>query len=223
MRGKSPNGTLWAQIVFGDRYINVACSGDIRTLVDWEKHETADTSYAIFRGLFKDCSVLTSAPELPATILAPYCYYSMFAGCTNLAAAPVLSATNLANDCYNGMFVSCTNLTSAPELPATTLKPGCYNGMFNDCESLTSAPELPATTLVDYCYNQMFSGCTSLNSVTMLATNISAPNCLTFWMDGVPAGDGEHTRTFTKHKDMESLPNGVNGIPSGWTVKNYGE
>ena len=251
LRGKSPNGTLWAQIVFGDRYINVACSGDIRTLVDWEKHETADTSYAIFRGLFKDCSVLTSAPELPATTLAPYCYKSMFygctstsltkapvlpatslaescygqmfQGCTNLAAAPELSATDLANDCYNGMFVSCTNLTSAPELPATTLKPGCYNGMFNDCESLTSAPELPATTLVDYCYNQMFSGCTSLNSVTMLATNISAPNCLTFWMDGVPAGDGEHTRTFTKHKDMESLPNGVNGIPSGWTVKNYGE
>jgi hypothetical protein len=67
----------------------------------------------------------------------------------------------------------------------------------------------------------MFKGCTSLNSVTMLATNITATNCLTDWMDGVPAGDGEHKRTFTKHKDMTSLSTGANGIPSGWTVQDY--
>ena len=293
LRGISPKGTLQAQIVFGDT-TSVACSGDIRTLVDWGNYATAGTSSAIFRGLFKDCSVLTSAPELPATTLAPYCYYSMFvgctrlnaapalpatdlaencyksmfygctslkvapelpattlanqcygmmfAGCTNLAAAPVLSATNLANDCYNGMFVSCTSLTSAPvlsatilanncyngmfnycinlasapELPATTLKPGCYAGMFMNCTSLTSAPELPATTLVDYCYHQMFIHCTNLNRVTMLATDISASNCLTNWMSGVSA-----TGTFTKAASMTTLPTGESGIPSGWTVQNY--
>ena len=296
LRGKSPYGTLQAQIVFGNN-TPVACSGDIRTLVDWENHETANTSSAIFQGLFKDCSVLTSAPELPATALAPNCYYSMFvgctrlnaapelpaitlaaycyksmfydctsltaapelpatslaescygqmfAGCTNLAAAPELSATNLANDCYNGMFAGCSELASAPALPATKLETGCYNGMFrgctllvnapallatnlaNDCyagmfmncTSLTSAPELPATTLNPGCYYQMFSGCTSLKSVTMLATDITATNCLTFWMDGVEGV--ATTGTFTKAASMTSLPTGANGIPSGWTVKNY--
>jgi hypothetical protein len=87
--------------------------------------------------------------------------------------------------------------------------------MFESCSNLTTAPALPATTLVEYCYYGTFYGCTKLNSVTMLATDISATNCLTYWMSGVPAGG-----TFTKHKDT-SLPTGESGIPSGWTVQDY--
>jgi hypothetical protein len=47
----------------------------------------------------------------------------------------------------------------------------------------------------------------------MLATNISALNCLSNWVKGV-ATNG----TFTKSPSMTSLPNGDSGIPEGWTV-----
>ena len=34
--------------------------------------------------MFSGCTSLTSAPELPATTLARYCYGNMFSGCTKL-------------------------------------------------------------------------------------------------------------------------------------------
>ena len=190
LRGKSSKGTLWAKIVFGTD-TSVECSGDIRTLVDWENHKTADTSSATFRGLFNGCSVLISAPELPAT--------------------------NLAASCYQSMFYGCTLLTEAPELPATNLAANCYGQMFARCTSLTKAPVLKAETLVDYCYNSMFNGCSALNDITMLATatDINAIDCLTAWVTNV-----SDTGTFTKAANMV-LPDGENGIPSGWTIVDY--
>ena len=86
----------------------------------------------------------------------------MFNGCTSLTTAPALPATVMANNCYLNMFQNCTSLTTAPALPATTLASGCYNGMFYNCANLTTAPALPATTLASSCYGYMFSGCTSL-------------------------------------------------------------
>jgi hypothetical protein len=35
--------------------------------------------------MFKGCTGLTSAPELPATTVDLYAYYNMFEGCTNLS------------------------------------------------------------------------------------------------------------------------------------------
>ena len=60
----------------------------------------------------------------------------MFKGCTSLTIAPELPATNLANNCYDGMFNDCTSLTTAPVLPATNLKVNCYQNMFNGCTKL---------------------------------------------------------------------------------------
>jgi len=45
----------------------------------------------------------------------------MFRGCTSLITAPELPATTLTNYGYQGMFGGCTSLTKAPDLPATTL------------------------------------------------------------------------------------------------------
>ena len=53
---------------------------------------------------------MTTAPELPATTLAPNCYNSMFRQCTSLTTAPELLATTLVSNCYNYMFQGCTNL-----------------------------------------------------------------------------------------------------------------
>ena len=178
--------TAFHTISFGKNDVPVACTGDIRTLIDYKTYKTVDTSNAVFGCLFEGCTELTSAPALPATDLADYC--------------------------YNGMFYGCEKLTDAPELPATTLAQDCYNKMFYGCKKLTEAPELPATTLADNCYNHMFFDCTSLNKITMLATDISATDCLYNWVSGVAA-----TGTFTKNASATYDPSTI-GIPTGWTV-----
>ena len=170
-----------------------------------------------YTGMFKDCSRLTVAPALPATTLATTCYSSMFQGCSSLTVAPTLSATTLAEGCCLEMFKACTSLTTAPAtLPATTLAYSCYQRMFSGCSSLTNAPVLPAPTLTEACYCQMFFQCSSLSAVTCLATNISGNMTTYQWLYGVAANG-----TFTKTSGMTSWQTGVDGIPSGWTVKDY--
>ena len=182
LRGTKHNGTAddagnYSTITFTDETVNVACTGDIRTLLDWRNYNIVETKNARFCSLFENCSVLTSAPELPATTLATDCYYEMFYGCKSLTSAPKLPATTLANSCYGSMFRYCRNLTSAPELPATTLANYCYQNMFSVCTKLTSAPELPATTLANSCYYGMFSNCTSLTSAPKLPATTLANYC----------------------------------------------
>ena len=182
LRGKSANGTAKsdlsrAQISFGDDNVQVACSGDIRTLVDYENHATVSTANARFCSLFESCKSLTTSPELPATTLAESCYEYMFYKCTSLTVAPELPATTLAQSCYEYMFYGCTSLTVAPELPAATLAESCYESMFNGCTSLTAAPELPATILAKLCYYQMFSGCINLTAAPELPATALAISC----------------------------------------------
>ena len=181
LRGTNINGTAsewstYSTITFTDD-VNVACTGNILTLLDWRNYNIVETNKAKFCSLFKDCSVLTTAPELPATKLAEHCYASMFSGCTSLTSASELPATTLANDCYDSMFYGCTSLTSAPKLPATTLADYCYDSMFYGCTSLTSAPKLPATTLARSCYSSMFFGCSSLTSAPKLSAIELARAC----------------------------------------------
>ena len=182
LRGTNINGTAsrWtahSTITFTDPNVEVACTGDIRTLLDWRNYSTVNTQNARFCRLFNECKVLTSAPELPATTLADYCYYKMFGGCTSLTSAPVLKATKLANGCYNSMLEGCTSLEKAPELPATKLADNCYYDMFYGCTSLTSAPKLPAIELAKTCYGNMFEDCTSLESAPELPATKLANDC----------------------------------------------
>ena len=183
----------------------IQCIGNIECLLDWEtviaqQHpHMADYCFAY---LFYSCS-LTTAPELPATILSAHCYdnlfyncrqlrtppelpatnlqegcyYAMFRQCMSLATAPLLPATTLANACYYQMFSSCTSLTSPPALPATEVAPYCYYYMFSSCISLKSAPELPATTLAEGCYVGMFGACESLRNAPILRAMTLASSC----------------------------------------------
>ena len=189
LRGINPNGTAtdWyacSTIKFTEANVNVACTGDIRTLLDWRIYNIVETNNARFCYLFKDCAVLTSAPELPATKLAGDCYYYMFSGCTSLTDAPELKATTLAENCYSNMFEGCTSLTDAPELKATTLAENCYSNMFEGCTSLTDAPELKATTLASHCYFYMFRGCTSLTDAPELKATTLAKKCYSGMFNG---------------------------------------
>ena len=136
LRGTNINGTApslnaYSTITFTDKNVKVACTGDIRTLLDWRYYSTVNTQNAKFCYLFNGCTVLTSAPELPATTLADHCYYYMFFNCTSLTSAPELKATTLADCCYESMFEACTKLSTV-----TMLAPGdkmseatsCYYG-----------------------------------------------------------------------------------------------
>ena len=181
LRGTNTKGTASAWYVFSNitftKNVNVACTGDIRTLLDWRNYSTVNTQNARFCYLFSDCTVLTSAPELPAK--------------------------ELADNCYLGMFYGCTSLTSALELPATKLAYKCYYGMFESCTSLESAPELKATTLEHECYESMFYGCTKLSTVTMLAPSdqiSKASYCCDNWLENAGTDETVKSRTL-KVKD----------------------
>lgn len=163
--------------------------------------------------LFKDDA--NSYDTIPA-----YSYHRLFEECWGIVEVSknFLPATTLAANCYSYMFRGCGQLTTAPELPATTLASSCYMGMFYDCTSLTTAPALPATTLVNTCYASMFRDCYKLNYIKMLATDISATNCLVSWVYDVSS-----TGTFVKNPDATWEVYGNSGIPNGWTVKFDGE
>ena len=182
LRGKCPNGTAknyydYSTITFKDPSVKVECSGDIRTLIDYTAHETVATATSCFCSLFNGCSVLTSAPKLPAKALKMWCYNSMFKGCTSLTKAPDLPATELPQLCYESMFEGCTSLTKAPDLPATKLEIGCYESMFKDCTALTDAPMLSAKDLKSRCYKHMFDGCKSLVKAPDLPATTLGSSC----------------------------------------------
>ena len=204
LRGTNINGTAsywnkYSTITFTDKTVKVACTGDIRTLLDWRNYSTVDTQNARFCYLFNDCAVLTSAPELPATTLANYCYSNMFYGCTSLEKAPELKATELANNCYSYMFSNCT--------------------------SLTSAPELKATTLAYQCYHSMFKFCTKLSTVTMLAPNdqiFGNTNCCYDWLYNAGIDTNIKSRTL-KVQDRDAyteLKNKTDYLPTDWQIGN---
>ena len=200
---------------FGNESVEVNCTGDIRTLIDYENYYCANTSKAKFMNFFNSMTNLKSAPDLPSMELASQCYQLMFKGCTGLTTAPELPATTLADNCYYAMFYGCTGLTTAPKLPATTLASQCYRDMFNGCTSLTTAPELPATTLVMLCYRDMFNGCSNLSKVTMLATTYSARSCLKNWLDN--AGTSAQSRTLKLAS--QTVYNGLKNksyLPTQW-------
>ena len=212
LRGKSQYlfGTNSDRTVKFSNNTPVACSGDIRTLIDYTQYKTVDTGSAKFgflfngctqlttapmlpatkladncyEGMFYGCTALTNAPALPATELTEKCYYRMFYGCTALKSAPALPAEQLAKWCYYSMFYGCTALKSAPALPATELADNCYQGMFNGCTALKSAPALPAEKLALFCYNNMFNGCTALTQAPELKASTIKTSCYSYMFDG---------------------------------------
>ncbi len=246
LRGVSADGTAtsyskYCTISFTNVDVPVTASGDIRTLVDYKNHDTADTKNARFCYLFQNCTALTSAPQLSAETLADYCYFNMFYGCKNLTAAPALpaetleercyasmfqgcteltgtptlQATKLANRCYLSMFYGCTNLKTAPKkLPAETLADGCYYNMFYGCTELTEAPELPAKTLKEACYRGMFNSCTKLTEAPKLPAETLAVDCYREMFNGCKGLTEAPKLPATELKDYcyEHMFNGCTGL-----------
>ena len=160
LRGTNTNGTAsrwdaYSTIIFTND-VKVACTGDIRTLLDWRNYSTVNTQNARFCHLFQDCTVLTSAPELPAKELADNCYSDMFYGCTSLTSTPELKATKLAENCYFHMFYKCTKLSTV-----TMLAP---------------SDQISKTTIC--CFDWLYNAGTDANSRTLKVQDAAADNAL---------------------------------------------
>jgi hypothetical protein len=71
--------------------------------------------------MFRDCTSLTTAPELPATTLAQSCYRYIFYGCSNLNYIKCLATNISASSCTknwvdgvasNGTFIKHPNMSN---------------------------------------------------------------------------------------------------------------
>ena len=211
--------TLTAHTAFSSLFEGYANLKDISGL----KLPATTLTMGCYMAMFYRCNGLTTVPSdlLPANTLAERCYCRMFASCENLTNVPTLPANTLAEECYEDMFSFCTGLTTVPTnlLPATTLAERCYTSMFTFCINLTTAPVLPATTLVESCYGRMFYNCFNLSSVTCLATSgINQNSSTESWLDG--AGSNVQDTKTVNAVSTANWPEGVNGIPDGWTRQN---
>ena len=112
---------------------SIAASGNIMSLLNF-----SDTlpEFA-FYSLFKRCTSLVQAPELPATTLALKCYDNMFNGCSSLTEAPELPATTLARNCYAFMFLNCRKLNYVKAMFITNENLGTYLQQWLDYVSST--------------------------------------------------------------------------------------
>lgn len=196
-------------------------SGDVTSLLN---NVGGDLSLADkgdgFKYLFKDCTSLITAPNLPSTTLCTSAYAGMFSGCTGLIKAPnSLPAQNVPAQAYSSMFMNCTSLTIVPQkLPATTLgSQFTYASMFKGCTSLTRAPEIANIT-----YNgsenltSMFQDCVNLSYVKAMFD----PQVIVYtrdWLNNVSP-----TGVFVKSTNAQ-WSTGPNGIPENWTVETASE
>ena len=78
-------------------------------LVDAGELQLSATTLAnsCYSYMFKECTALTKAPELPATTFLKYnCYYEMFEGCKNLMSVTMLAPSDeITNTASNGHFL----------------------------------------------------------------------------------------------------------------------
>lgn len=219
INGTAENETKYATISLS-RDVKVKCTGDIRTLLDYNDYKNVNTANARFCYLFFKCAALTSVPKLPAKDLADRCYHNMFAECTAIEKAPELPATKLKEYCYYCMFDGCTALTEVPDLPAEDLPEQCYHWMFLGCKELVKGPKISAATISQYSCYGMFSSCAKLSSVALLMPNDeiekNVPYGLQNWL-GDNTGTSATTRTLVvKDKAAYDALKLKSYLPSQW-------
>lgn len=190
-------------------------------------HQTVIGYYSYFQ-MFQDCISLTIAPTIVVTEFQDgtsagatgYECANMFHRCSSLVTADFpLLPTLICDRSYQEMFRECPNLVTGPTINATsiggrTTPARSMISMFLGDAKLeySSSFELKIGTLVSSCYSHLFYNCRKINNVKLLATDVSATNCLQNWLYGVAS-----TGTLTATAGL-NLPVGVNGKPTNWTL-----
>lgn len=198
-------------------------------------------SESCYMNMFRDCTSLLVAPDLPATTLPKNCYYEMFKGCISLKTVDVfngiyfgefscysmfqwcrslatvsdINISSLGNTSARTMFSGCSTLMhcpikSVPNIVTNT----CFYLLFQSCTALEDIFDMPAEILQTYCYGHILSGNSKVNRIKMLATDISASNCVVGMKD-----NGASTGLFIKN--INATWNNSDVIHSGWTVIYY--
>lgn len=149
--------------------------------------------------------------------LESMCYFKLFFNCSALTTAPELPTTLLANSCYSALFSGCTSLLRTPKLPAIILPNSCYESMFSNCTSLNTVSEFLATTLNSNSCYLMFFNCTSLNSIEVKFTSWIT-NATGNWLYNV-SSSGTFKCPAALGTDS-TITRGASNCPTGWTVVN---
>lgn len=98
----SGNITQYVNFVMTGR---VEASGNCDSLINFYSY----VPLLAYSALFKDCTSLITAPDLPSTTVENGGYIEMFNGCSNLEKAPYIAATNLSSGVAQ-MFKNCSSL-----------------------------------------------------------------------------------------------------------------
>ena len=169
-----------------------------------------------FNGL--DISIPKELPKRFA-ILNDVSY--MYANCANLT--KVMNLSNIRKiDYADHMYSNCTSLTEVSDNNNVNEINDCQY-MYSGCTNLKTGMDLskvkvikkPMYSWITNGFCNMYNNCSKLEEI--IAPNISVwdTNKFTNWVKGVAANG-----TFYKPKGLE-IPTGNNGIPTGWTVKEY--
>jgi hypothetical protein len=79
--------------------------------------------------MFRGCTNLTTAPELPATTLADSCYYAMFRGCSKLNYIKMLATDISTYSCLNNWVNGVSSTGIFIKNPAMTILPTGASGI----------------------------------------------------------------------------------------------
>jgi len=93
--------------------VNIKSSGKFNVFGNLNNKNNNDQYYfesQNLSGLFKDSKVVDASSLILHNTLTEGCYKSMFKGCTELEKAPELPATTLVNNCYKEIFYGCSKL-----------------------------------------------------------------------------------------------------------------
>ena len=96
--------------------------------------------------MFRNCTSLTTAPELPATTLAESCYSYMFYGCTKLESVTMLATSGFdQNDCLNNWLNNAG--TGATSRALTVASQTAYDAIVGNLPDIWKSGEGKATVI----------------------------------------------------------------------------
>lgn len=195
--------------------------------------------------MYRGCTALTNASPIGARDFKNNSCSQMYYGCTHLTKTAAMTVDDAENSAFWGMYQGCTLLTDAdnitinsfsgtnicqnmfrqcsslvdkiPTINASSITNGCFTYMYYQCSNLTKAHSFPALTLLPTCYSFMYHS-TKVNYIKMIATDISANNCLLNWVYGVP---NNNSCIFVKNINATWTNIGDSAVPTRWKVIYY--
>lgn len=218
---------------------NLILPTDCYTRIRGTYYNSRHSYRGMYQSMFKDCTNLTTAPELPATDICVRAYAAMFENCTSLNSIQPFTITNFETKTEGGdtnnnnmmrMFYGCTSLTDASSITInvtgiygigtlSNMDTGATLGnTFNGCTNLEYPPTVTASSIGYGGCCQMFYNCRKLkyNGVSFNAvTSVGGYGCYQMYY-GCSALEGpiEIKATALQTKAYYGMFNGCSSLDS---------